>query len=1194
MLRLHYSNRLDALIDPLADAIARAQRNDPLKPVQIVVPNRVVERYIKFRVAEQIGIAANLRFPFLRSFLRKLIEAAEPELRIVEAEHLQIVIFEALRATMSDGDETLKPAADYIRAGAATSADMETRAIQLSARIAALFREYSISREGMLDAWRRDIPAPFTGRDETAQWQSELWRTIFDEYRCVRSRFLATPGDRWMLLPDAMTVADPRGLGDAARGTIHVFGLAYVGTGFARIFRRLAQVMDVEIYALNPCLEFWEDLDTSRRAVRDGWAHRGTRLGGALDDSEDPFRLQAADTLALQYWGRPGREYIRLLNELTECEFEPHFVEPSEDWLLHRVQSDILLRAPQAPPAKPGAGMPDDESIRFLACPSAPREVEIVANKIWSLIKRDNSGLRFHEVAVAIPEPSRDLYLPHIEAVFQRLHELPIDVVSRSYASRSRVAEAIELMLDLPLGRFTRDQMLRLMMHPAVARRGTDSGIEQWPAWTRALGVYLGADDADLGNTYIRGLYHWDQALKRLALGIFMEERAGDERLFESGESERLLPLDLPQDEIENVALMARVARGLIADAMRMRLERMPLQDWSQFLIEFIATYVPAGAAEDERVRARCLAAIESIAHEEFATGPVSYDVARTLAREAIAAAEGEEARLSARGVAVGSLTVLQSLPFKVLFVLGLGEGIFPERDRRDPLDLRGARRMAGDVSPADRDRYLFLQTILAARERLVLSYVSRDAQTGDPLEPSSAIREFREILRSYVGAETLKSLTIEHRLSKHDERYVAELTAAQADRLRIEGESFDSAAHRGARMAALRRDLIAHSAGASIPTRGPAILSRFDPQLRDELRAQLRLIELPSHAAAAGTALDELRISVAALRQFLECPLQGAARYALGMEENESEEAAEDEPLEVPRMDHTILMRDVFWAARSDPALAAGEYERAFSIAQMRGLAPAGSFGAAARTRDLALFARWREQLSSAGLDISRDWEEIRLGPADEFARPSTILEPLVLDVWTTGPDGKPVMQRVRLHGRLGCFSRKRDASYLGTLRKESKPRDFVAMALGAVVLAASDAPMLAEFRAVTLCSGVDKAGNPVKPSIRELALPNREDARAYLATLVSDLLSGENFYFFPIDAAEILIREQKKSAPRDIQQTVIDIRDNDFGSCASDYGPIRNARRFEPPDDEQIRQILARRYAPIAEIFATGRRKK
>ena len=38
----------------------------------------------------------------------------------------------------------------------------------------------------------------------------------------------------------------------------------------------------------------------------------------------------------------------------------------------------------------------------------------------------------------------------------------------------------------------------------------------------------------------------------------------------------------------------------------------------------------------------------------------------------------------------------------------------------------------------------MFLETLLCARERLVLSYVARDELTGERLEPSSVILELR------------------------------------------------------------------------------------------------------------------------------------------------------------------------------------------------------------------------------------------------------------------------------------------------------------------------------------------------------------------------------------------------------------------------------------------------------------------
>jgi hypothetical protein len=42
MIRLHYANRLENLIAPLAQAVAKCQRIRPLDRIPIIVPSRVV------------------------------------------------------------------------------------------------------------------------------------------------------------------------------------------------------------------------------------------------------------------------------------------------------------------------------------------------------------------------------------------------------------------------------------------------------------------------------------------------------------------------------------------------------------------------------------------------------------------------------------------------------------------------------------------------------------------------------------------------------------------------------------------------------------------------------------------------------------------------------------------------------------------------------------------------------------------------------------------------------------------------------------------------------------------------------------------------------------------------------------------------------------------------------------------------
>ena len=114
MIRLHYANRLEGLIAPLAASIAAQQRERPLERVTIVVPNRVLEHFLKHRVSEVIGIAANLDFPFLRRFLADVVHKAEPKVRILDVEELELVLFESLRVAMRGDSREFQALRSYV------------------------------------------------------------------------------------------------------------------------------------------------------------------------------------------------------------------------------------------------------------------------------------------------------------------------------------------------------------------------------------------------------------------------------------------------------------------------------------------------------------------------------------------------------------------------------------------------------------------------------------------------------------------------------------------------------------------------------------------------------------------------------------------------------------------------------------------------------------------------------------------------------------------------------------------------------------------------------------------------------------------------------------------------------------------------------------------------------------------------
>jgi exodeoxyribonuclease V gamma subunit len=1193
VIRLHYSNRLENLIGPLAAAVAGAQQNRPLERIPIVVPNRIVEQFVKHRLSETVGVAANLEFPFLRSYLGYVAQKANPGLHILEAEDLQVVSFEKLRNSLAVDVAELRAVRAYAEAGSKTHTDIELRLFQLSGQVARLFREYSITRRELLRAWQSGPQLEKKPFDETERWQRHLWLSLFASDGSLRPECLVDSTQRWMLLPDGLEATDAESVKSALPPTLHIFGLAYVGPEFAQIFARLGQLIELHIYTLNPCLEFWEDVDTPTGIARDSWVRRGQRGGVALETEEDPFGLNVpGDNPALRLWARPGREYIRLLNELTACDFDAHFAHPTASeapTLLERLQESILIREPERTP-KPTTEEPlaDDGSIRFLACPGARREAEIIANTIWSLVQQDDAArvpLRFHEIAVLVPDRLIDDYLPHIETVFAELHDIPANIVSRRFAAESHVAEAVDLLL-LPLGRFGRDEMLHLLTHPAMSGADPESGSAQWRDWCDELGVFFGADEDDFAGTYIPGeLYHWDQALKRLALGAFMTgQRSGDSRWFEASDRREYLPYEVEQDELAGVASFVRTARSLLAEAREIRSQSLTLEEWGKLLSKLIFTYIQVSDPVDERIRDYCVGAIESIATAQIISGPVSYELACEFATACIAGVESRRGQFSERGVAVGSFSAMRSIPFRVIFALGLNEGDFPERGGHDPLDLRLAKRRSGDVTPTERDRYLFLETLLAAREKLFMSYVGRDSRTGDRLEPSTLIRELQFILRGYVDLKTLEGMTVEHPVSRYDRRYFEELDSSGSvhdPRL----FSFDREARRGARMTALRNHLAEYCGDTPLPDRDEPFLDILKTEVRNTLTRSLRVIEAPAADKSAPATTAELWLSLTALRKFLECPLQGAAQYAMGMVEEDGaagEEHAE-EPLAQSVLDRTVLLREAFWKAKGDRELAITEYANALRIAQAHGRAPAGPFAEEAEKADLEMLREWIDQAREAGVNSLADWHDIRIGRADEFARAHRLLDEIKLSVPIEQPGGARVVQSVKIYGTVKFTSPNLDSSFSSTLRKDPKAKDFLGPFISAIALAAAGEKPTKNFRAIILTAAGGK-----KTRIKSFKPPTKKQALSYLTDLASALLSGRNHYFLPIEAVEaVLDAKAKKKDAADLVDEIDGVRQNEFARCSSDYGPLRNAREFGPPEERAAEKMIEQRFELIKGIF-------
>jgi CRISPR/Cas system-associated exonuclease Cas4 (RecB family) len=258
--------------------------------------------------------------------------------------------------------------------------------------------------------------------------------------------------------------------------------------------------------------------------------------------------------------------------------------------------------------------------------------------------------------------------------------------------------------------------------------------------------------------------------------------------------------------------------------------------------------------------------------------GPVGLAEVRSVLSERLRLVAAEPPARRYGAVFVGSPAQARGRSFRVVFVPGVAERVFPQKPRQDPLlpdTARGAisGRLETRSERGVRERLLLHLAVGAATDRLYLSY------------PRLDVAESRVRVPSFYALDAVRGVT--GRVPDHEE-LAAEATRAGRSTLAWPAppepdEAIDTQEHD---LAVLRR-LLDAPAGDAVRGRAHYLL-RFNESLRRSVterwaRTSARwtqydgLVQVTDHtrAALASQRLSERRYSVSALQRFASCPYQ-------------------------------------------------------------------------------------------------------------------------------------------------------------------------------------------------------------------------------------------------------------------------------------------------------------------------------
>jgi exodeoxyribonuclease V gamma subunit len=761
-----------------------------------------------------------------------------------------------------------------------------SRRLSVLRHLARLFDRYALHRPAMLEAWAagRDSDEFGDPLPPGAVWQPQLWRAL-------RAR-IGLPGPAERRGRACERLAEDRALAQLP-DRFSLFGLTRLPAGYLQVLVALAQLRDVHLFLLHPSTILWNKVGAAL-AQGEPVARRAQDLTAGL-----------ADNRLLASWGKDAREIQLVLAGRPAGAPEPidthHACAQPPRTLLGRLQDGV--RRDRAAPGEPLPGKrdarsalaPDDRSIEIHSCHGRARQVEVIRDAILHCLA-DDETLEPREVIVMCPDI--ETFAPLIQATFgageaareadddrstgqQATIDLRVRLADRSLRQANPVLGVISQLLELAQQRLTASQVLDLADRAPVRRRFRlgDDDLARLQDWVSQSGIRWGLDASRRAPFKLDRVAAgtWQAGLQRLLLGVAMTEDG--QRLFEG-----VLPLD--DVDSRSIDLAGRFAELIarLSDAVDALSVSKPLADWAASIAEAADALTETDQrdgwqrAELQRILDELVAEAAERRGKDLASAVP--DSGQWLAPAEIRAHlfERLQGRPTRANFRTGHLTVctlmpMRSVPHRIVCLLGLDDGAFPRKAPRDGDDLMLEEPQIGERDPRSEDRQLLLDALLAATERLIITYTGNDERTNTPRPAAVPVGELLDTIDSTVRCDKRRpareQVLVRHPLQPFDQR--------NFERGALVGErtwSFDPITLEGARALSSPRQIPPPFLDHPLPPPDERVI---------ELEDLVRFLQHPVRAFLRARLGISLRRGVDEIADGLPVELDGLERWGVG-----------------------------------------------------------------------------------------------------------------------------------------------------------------------------------------------------------------------------------------------------------------------------------------------------------------------
>lgn len=794
MLQLFQSNRIEALVTLIASQIRNNPQPNPLAPETILVQSPGMSQWLKLQLAQQNSIAANINFPLPSSFIWQLYQVLisdVPKQSPFNKDRMAWRLYTCLGELPSD--TCFQPLIDYVESTESVSHVKSQSAVRclrrfkLAEKIADVFDNYLMYRAHWLEHWlagHNDLPDEAVDDLEQVEWQAKLWRQCHELTMTVgegqEQQGLYSRAELHQMAIDSLNRMPDDQVRAQLPQRLFIFGVTSINQQQLELFDVLSKRIDVQLFRLNPCQEYWGDLVSEKTIAR---MSQEVAVNG---DAETNYYVTGNPLLAS--WGKVGRDNNELVNQI-EPQTSDVFIPPQNDLsVLGMIQNDIFnlsFRGQQLPltPKELISNVgkrtirEEDNSVTFNRCHSVIRELEVLKDQILSWF--ESSEVKPQDILVMVPDINQ--YAPYIDSVFGTDNEganiIPYAVSDRSDLSQHPVLQAFLSLFQLPQSRFTATELVGLLEVPQIAHHFEVSNedlvlIKQWLVSCHIKWGINKEHKSDWALPEFE-INTWHSGLRSLFIGMSDTQAKVWHGTYADPSVEGLQSIVLGK-LVDFVSYLVSLSKLMAEDCGLSDWQYRGIQLYGELFEQFDQD--PLQPYVSQKIT-NVLSTLADYGVNGDFDGLINNQIVHHLLNQLLSSSGVNQSFIAGR-VNFCSLMPMRSVPFDAICILGLNEADYPRQVDPISFDLVAKHNpRKGDRSRKLDDRYLFLEALCSARKFFYTSYLAFSVKDNSAMMPSLLLSELMEYVDdSFLSNEpeqtAVDALSRIHKLQPFDAAY--------------------------------------------------------------------------------------------------------------------------------------------------------------------------------------------------------------------------------------------------------------------------------------------------------------------------------------------------------------------------------------------------------------------------------------